>query len=189
MLRATADLTGAADAVEIRRADPGALPDAAYVHERRPRYTLATRTVIDAPLDEVFAFFSTAENLAAITPPDLAFTIASPRPIRIERGARIDYRIALAGLPLRWRTSIEEWQPCVRFVDAQLRGPYRAWWHEHRFTADGARTIMDDVVHYALPLGQLGRVAQPFVRATLRRIFAFRSHAIRARFAPRPAAA
>ncbi len=185
---ALADLTGAADAIEIRRADPGALPDAAYVQARRPRYTLATRTAIDAPLDEVFAFFSAAENLAAITPPGMAFTIASPRPIRLERGTVIDYRIALAGLPLRWRTSIEVWQPGERFVDAQLRGPYRAWWHEHRFSPDGTRTIMEDVVHYALPLGALGRVAHPFVRATLRRIFAFRSHAIRARFAPRPGA-
>lgn len=181
---ALADLLGAAQAIEVGRAEPAALPDAAYVHERRPRYTLETRTEIDAPLDEVFAFFSAAENLAAITPPDLAFSIVSPRPVRIARGAVIDYRIALAGLPLRWRSEIEVWEPGVRFVDAQTRGPYRAWWHEHRFARDGARTVMDDVVHYALPLGPLGRLAHPFVRAMLRRIFAFRSQAIRARFAP-----
>jgi len=186
---ALADLTGAAAAVELGRADPAALPDAAYVRSRRPRYTLATRTVIDAPLDEVFAFFSAAENLAAITPPDLAFSIASPRPIRIERGTVIDYRVAVAGVPLRWRTLIEVWEPGVRFVDAQVRGPYRAWWHEHRFAADGARTVMDDVVHYALPLGPLGGLGHVAVRAMLRRIFAYRSHAIRARFPPRGEAA
>ena len=178
------DLLGATEAIELGRAEPAALPDAAYVHERRPRYTLATRTEIDAPLDEVFAFFAAAENLAAITPPDLAFSIVSPRPIHLARGAVIDYRIALAGLPLRWRSEIEVWEPGVRFVDAQTRGPYRAWWHEHRFARDGAHTVMDDVVHYALPLGPLGRLAHPIVRAMLRRIFAFRSQAIRARFAP-----
>jgi uncharacterized protein (TIGR01777 family) len=198
---ALADLTGAAavgaaatgsaaaTGIELRRADPAALPDADYVRSRRPRYTLATRTVIDAPLDEVFAFFSAAENLAAITPRDLAFSIASPRPIRIERGTVIDYRVAVAGVPLRWRTLIEVWEPGVRFVDAQVRGPYRAWWHEHRFAADGARTIMDDIVYYALPLGPLGRLGHVVVRSMLRRIFAFRSHAIRARFPPRGGAA
>lgn len=88
-------------------------------------------------------------------------------------------------LPVLVSASAVGWYGGERFVDAQLRGPYRAWWHEHRFSAEGSRTIMEDVVHYALPLGELGRVAHPFVRATLRRIFAFRSHAIRARFAPR----
>ena len=48
------------------------------------------------------------------------------------------------------------WSKRARFVDAQHRGPYRAWWHEHHFRADGDRTIMEDRVYYAPPLGGPG---------------------------------
>lgn len=159
------------------------LPPDPYVQERRPRYTLHAQTTLDAPIADVFAFFSSPENLAMLTPPGLAFEIETRRPIEMGVGTLIDYTIRVAGVPLRWRTRIERWSEGAGFVDAQLRGPYRAWFHEHRFTAVGDRTIMDDVVHYAPPLGVLGTVANKlFVESMLRRIFGYRRQAIRLRF-------
>ncbi|MEZ4398439.1 MAG: TIGR01777 family oxidoreductase [Kofleriaceae bacterium] len=179
-------LVGDAAAIAIGRA-PAALPTSAYLAERPPRYTLTTATVIERPLDEVFRFFCAAENLGAITPPDMGFTITTPTPIPMAAGATIDYRIRAAGLPLTWRTVIDAWEPPVagqaRFVDSQARGPYACWWHEHRFEADGAHTRMIDTVHYAPPLGVLGVVANhAMIVSELRRIFAHRSRAIRLRF-------
>ena len=164
-----------------------ALPSSAYLAARPPRATLSTQTVIDRPLDEVFAFFCAAENLGAITPPDMGFDIVTPTPIAMEEGATIDYRIRASGVPMRWRTVIDAWEPPragrARFVDSQARGPYACWWHEHRFEADGARTIMIDTVHYAAPLGPLGAVAdRVLVARELRRIFTHRGRAIRLRF-------
>jgi hypothetical protein len=182
------DLVGEPAAVAIRRLSGEDVPRAAYLTARRPRYALAARTVVDAPLAEVFPFFSAAENLAAITPPALGFRILTPRPIEMSAGAEIEYRISMSGVPMRWTSTIEVWQPGVRFVDSQARGPYRAWWHEHRFRADGPRTIMEDIVYYAPPLGPLGRLANRlFIGGMLRRIFGFRRHAIRARFGGRGA--
>jgi uncharacterized protein len=159
------------------------LPQDPYVQERHPRYTLHARTELAAPISDVFGFFASPENLAALTPPDLAFEIATPRPIAMGAGTLIDYTIRVAGVPLRWRTRIERWTEDAGFVDAQLRGPYRAWFHEHRFTAAGDSTIMEDVVHYAPPLGVLGAVANKlFVERMLRRIFGYRRQAIRLRF-------
>ena len=168
-------------------ADPAALPDAGYVAARAPRYTLTARTELDVPLAEVFPFFADAENLAAITPPQMGFVIETPTPIAMGQGTTIDYRIRVGGLPLRWRTVIEAWQPPAggraAFVDAQHRGPYRAWWHEHRFRAEGDRTVMEDVIHYAPPMGPLGRLANALVvRGMLREIFGYRAQAIRLRF-------
>ena len=98
-------------------------------------------------------------------------------------GTTIDYALALNGVPLRWRSLIERWEPGAAFVDAQLRGPYRAWWHEHAFVPDGDDTIMVDRVFYAPPLGPLGALAHDLiVRPNLERIFGFRRHAIRLRF-------
>lgn len=126
--------------VEIERLTDGAAPESDYLRRRKPRYLLRQQTVLDAPLEQVFAFFSRAENLGALTPPDLAFGLRTPLPIAMHEGTTIDYRIALGPLPLRWRTVIERWEPQSLFVDAQHRGPYRAWWHEHRFRAVGDRT-------------------------------------------------
>jgi uncharacterized protein len=159
------------------------LPSDRYVQERHPRYTLHARTELAAPIADVFAFFASPENLAALTPPDLAFEIKTPRPIDMHAGTLIDYTIRVAGLPLRWRTRIERWAEDAGFVDSQLRGPYRAWFHEHRFTAAGNHTIMEDIVHYAPPLGVLGAFANKlFVERMLRRIFGYRRQAIRLRF-------
>jgi ligand-binding SRPBCC domain-containing protein len=154
-----------------------------YLDRHRARYRLTERTVIDAPIEDVFAFFSRAENLGAITPPGMGFVITeSPR--RMEEGAIIAYRVRLAGLAVRWRSCIERWRPGESFVDAQLSGPYHCWWHEHEFTRDGdRRTIMHDRVLYTPPLGIFGRLANRlFIANKLRSIFAYRSDAIRLRF-------
>jgi len=142
-------------------------------------YTLQRQQLIRRPHDEVFAFFSDAANLERITPDFVGFQILTPRPIQIQSGTLIDYKIRLFGMPLKWRTRIEDFQPPARFTDTQLRGPYRLWHHAHEFHEVPEGTLMIDRVRYQIPLGPLGRLAQAlFVRRTLARIFDFRYQAI-----------
>ena len=122
------------------------------------RYELRTRTVVDAPLAETFAFFSKAANLGLITPAAMKFSIHGEIP-PMATGAAINYRVRVGPLPVRWRTRIASWEPGRSFVDLQEAGPYRLWWHEHSFHADGERTVMEDRVFYTPPLGILGRLA------------------------------
>ncbi len=146
------------------------------------RYELRTRTVVDAPLAETFVFFSKAANLGLITPAAMEFSIQGNIPT-MATGAAIDYRVRVGPLPVRWRTRIANWDPGRGFVDVQEAGPYRLWWHEHSFHADGERTVMEDRVFYTPPLGILGRLANRlFIAATLRRIFQYRGDVIRLRF-------
>jgi hypothetical protein len=148
----------------------------------KARYELRTRTVVHAPIEETFAFFSKAANLGLITPAAMKFSIQGQIP-SMSQGAMIDYRVRVGALPVRWRTRIAKWEPGRRFVDLQEAGPYRLWWHEHTFQADGRRTIMEDRVYYAPPLGILGRLAHClFIGRTLRKIFQYRGDVIRLRF-------
>jgi ligand-binding SRPBCC domain-containing protein len=134
---------------------------------------------IPRPVAEVFAFYADAFNLETITPPWLGFRVVTPGPIHMRPGALIEYRLRLHGLPVRWVTRIERWEAGRRFIDVQLKGPYRLWHHTHDFEADGDTTIVRDTVRYALPLGPLGEVARrALVARDLERIFAFRHDAV-----------
>ena len=115
----------------------------AVAHDVFGHHTLRREQRLPGPPEEVFPFFADAGNLEAITPPWLRLRVVTPRPIEMRAGALIEYRLALHGLPIRWLTRIEEWVPGVRFVDAQLTGPYRLWHHTHEFAPDGAGGTAD----------------------------------------------
>lgn len=147
--------------------------------------TFTAEQWLPRPLDEVFAFFSDAYNLDAVTPPWLHFQFLTPRPPAMHVGLLIDYRIRLHGLPMRWRTEITHWEPPHRFVDRQLRGPYRQWVHEHTFVARDGGTLMRDRVEYAVP----GWILEPLivrwlVGPDMARIFGYRRDKMRELFGP-----
>jgi len=132
------------------------------------------------PPADVFPFFSDAASLDAITPPWLSFRIVTPLPVRMREGALIDYRLRVHVLPLRWRTRINAWQPPHRFVDEQVRGPYRLWIHEHTFEPRNGGTLARDRVRYAVPFDAL--LHRWFVRPDIEKIFDFRMAELKRRF-------
>ena len=134
---------------------------------------------VSRPIHEVFAFFSDARNLQAITPPWLGFKVLSMNTDAIEQGTEIRYRLKLHGISINWRTRIRKWDPPYCFIDFQESGPYRLWHHTHRFEAHGERTRMVDVVRYTLPFGILGRVVHALkVQDDVRGIFEYRRRRI-----------
>ena len=139
---------------------------------------LTSELWLPRPRDEVFQFFSDAANLEALTPPWLHFEVLTPTVI-LRPGARIDYRLRLYGIPLRWQSEISRWEPPDLFVDEQRRGPYRRWVHTHTFTEERGGTRVSDAVEFEVPFGWL---AGWLVMRDVRKIFAFRTQALKARF-------
>jgi ligand-binding SRPBCC domain-containing protein len=135
---------------------------------------------VEVPVEQAFAFYADDRNLEPLTPPWVHFAITSPRPVTMQAGALLEYRLRLHGVPLRWRTRIDIWEPPHRFTDFQEKGPYSLWEHAHLFEPDGSgATIIHDRVRYAIPLGPLGTLAhRVFVRRDLERIFDYRRDAV-----------
>lgn len=138
---------------------------------------------VPQPPERVFPFFADAQNLEQLTPPWLLFRILSPTPIDMHVGARIDYRIRLRGVPIRWRTRIARWEPPHAFADEQLRGPYTLWHHTHTFTPQDGGTVLGDDVVMRPKGGPLAPMVMRLVRPDVERIFAFRGRVMAEHFA------
>lgn len=146
-------------------------------------YHIDTDVWVPRELDEVFAFFSDAFNLETLTPPRVNFHVITPAPIDLKAGALIDYKLRVNGIPLRWTTRIDTWNPPHEFSDSQLSGPYKLWHHTHRFSESRGGTKMTDHVDYELPFGPLGSLAHKlWVRRDVESIFTYREKIIRERF-------
>ena len=143
-------------------------------------YRLEMEIWLPRPRKEVFAYFADAHKLEEITPPWLNFRVVTPAPISMHVGTLIDYRLRLHGIPLSWRTLISVWEPPFRFVDEQLRGPYRLWHHEHIFEEVDGGTLVRDIVDYAVPGGPL--IHGLLVRRDVERIFEYRAEVLKRSF-------
>jgi uncharacterized protein (TIGR01777 family) len=129
--------------------------------------------------EQVFQFFSEAQNLETITPPYLQFKVLKLSTPTIQEGTLIDYTLKLHGLPLYWQTLIKTWSPPHSFSDFQLQGPYTEWHHTHTFTPYANGTLMSDSIIYKLPLGDLGHyLGYPFVKKDIANIFKYREDKI-----------
>ena len=90
-------------------------------------------------------------------------------------GALIDYKLSLYGIPFSWQTEIEVWEPPHRFVDVQVKGPYKTWIHEHTFTQIEEGCKIQDKVDYSLYGGPLSSIINTlFVKRDVQRIFDYR---------------
>ena len=129
---------------------------------------------------ECWEFFSNPVNLEKITPPDMNFEIKSELPEAVYKGQIIEYKIKLfPGIKATWVTEITQVDEGKYFIDEQRFGPYKFWHHQHHFIPTENGVLARDIVHYALPLGFLGRIAQwLFIKRKLKNIFEFRKAVI-----------
>lgn len=145
---------------------------------------------VASPLEEVWGFFQTAQNLVTMTPPDQKVRIGAGGETPLHAGLEVRISVSpIPGLRTGWLTRIEEVHPpavgrgSAWFRDTQLKGPFALWDHRHDFQIieGGCRVV--DTLRYALPFGSLGHaVAGRWVRKQMEELFAFRSAQMHARF-------
>lgn len=138
------------------------------------KYT--TRLPID--IDTAWEFFSSPANLKVITPPYMGFEVTSEgADEKMFPGMIISYIVRpILNIPMEWVTEITHVKDKTYFVDEQRFGPYSLWHHKHFFKTIPGGIEMIDIVHYKIPLGPLGEIANTlFVRKKLNEIFDFRT--------------
>ena len=94
--------------------------------------------------------------LEKITPPWLHFKILSQSTESIEKETNFEYQIKINGIPVKWKTIIDQWNPPHSFSDSQEKGPYSKWHHHHFFEDLAEGTLMTDQVQYIMPVGHIG---------------------------------
>ncbi len=140
---------------------------------------------IPRPLDEVWRFFSRPENLNTLTPDDMDFKILSDiKDIEMYEGMMVMYKISpFAGIKMDWVTEITYIKDRQYFIDEQRFGPYALWHHEHHFESQEGGTLMTDILHYKVPYGMIGTLADAiFVNNKVEQIFDFRVKAVEEMF-------
>ena len=75
-------------------------------------------------------------------------------------GEEVTWRAVHFGLPFRMTSRITELERPTRFVDEQVRGPFRWFRHEHLFEPNDAGTLMTDRVSFQAPVVGLGWVVE-----------------------------
>lgn len=139
-------------------------------------HTLKTIQRLPISLEEAWDFFSSPKNLKTITPPYMGFDITSGGEEKMYAGQIITYIVKpILGIPMEWVTEITHVQEPFYFVDEQRFGPYALWHHKHFFKEIPGGIEMQDVVHYKIPLGPIGKLMNHlYIKNKLKEIFDYR---------------
>ncbi|MFA0742850.1 MAG: hypothetical protein DFNUSKGM_002982 [Candidatus Fervidibacter sacchari] len=100
---------------------------------------------ISAPIAVVVAFHGDPANLVALTPfPVRVKLISAPRLLRA--GDEVEFCVWVGFIPIRWVARIVQIDE-ASFTDVQILGPFRHWFHRHRFVpqSDGTTLIVDEI--------------------------------------------
>lgn len=139
-------------------------------------YSLDESQLVHASMEDCWDFFSQPKNLQTITPAYMNFNIIQGAAERMYNGQIIEYTVSpVLGIKMGWVTEIKNVIDHSLFVDEQRFGPYKLWHHKHFFESHPEGVMMRDLVHYALPMGILGRIGHSlFVKKQLKGIFDYR---------------
>ncbi len=139
-------------------------------------YQLHSKQNLPISKQEAWEFLSDPKNLKVITPDYMGFHILSGADRPMFAGQIIEYIVTpVFGIKTKWVTEITHAKSGSYFVDEQRFGPYSLWHHKHFIKEIDGGVEMEDIIHYKVPLGILGRLVHPFlVKPKLNEIFNYR---------------
>ena len=116
------------------------------------------RTDIAAPVTVVFDLARSIDAHLGSMGKSREQAIAGTTSGLIGLGEQVTWKATHFGVPFRMTSKVTEMTAPDRFVDEQVRGPFRRFHHEHRFESVAEATVMLDIIDFASPLGPIGRL-------------------------------
>ena len=136
-------------------------------------YEIHTSQKLPISKQKAWDFLSDPKNLQEIMPDEMGFEIMSGADRKMFTGQLLQYKVTpLPGFKTNWVTEITHVEKPDYFVDVQLYGPYTLWHHKHFIHEIEGGVEIEDLVHYKIPFGILGRMMHPLlVKPKLNEIF------------------
>jgi len=133
------------------------------------------RSLIHAPVEEVFRWHSRPGAIERLSPPWDPLKVLM-RSGGIEKGAEVFLEMKAGPVPFTWHALHTDFQENDFFRDQQVRGPFSKWIHTHRFFPDPENgCILEDEIEYRLPFHFFsGFLTGKMIRKKLERIFRYR---------------
>jgi hypothetical protein len=142
--------------------------------------TYIKRTLINAPVETLFAWHAREGAISRLTPPWAPMKMIFRSKKGIQKGVKVGFRLRMFKIPMTWEAEHIEYQENKLFKDCQVKGPFSKWEHTHRFTpAGGGKSIMEDNVEFELPLGFLSRPFYGFAGKEFDRMFGYRHRVLK----------
>ena len=129
-------------------------------------------------LDDAWDFLSSPNNLKLITPESMNFKIIDWDKKKAYPGQIIQYTVSpVFGMKIKWVTEITQVKRNSYFIDEQRFGPYSFWHHKHFIKEIDNGILMDDIIHYKIPFGFIGKILNKvYVQNKLNKIFKYREN-------------
>jgi uncharacterized protein len=112
------------------------------------RFTKKSR--MGVPVTDLFVWHSGPGAILRLSPPwDPLAVIESSG--GIDKGARVVMKMKAGPIPYKWQAEHTDFRENRMFRDIQVKGPFSAWHHTHRFNPDGPHAAyLEDIIDFRL---------------------------------------
>lgn len=113
--------------------------------------------VIERTREVTYNYLRDPRNFLKLFPDSATRHLQTRLPDFLDKGAVIELSFKAMGSPIQILLEIIEVVENERIVVQQVKGPFRRWVHEQRFTdADNEQTLLTNIIDFDPPGGLLG---------------------------------
>jgi ligand-binding SRPBCC domain-containing protein len=116
-----------------------------------------SRTELERPPEEVFAFLTRPANLQAIAPKDMDLVFVDA-PEVLSLGSRLVFKVQGFGVVQQIEHEIISFDPPRGFTEKMTRGPLAYWQHDYLLEPHGNGAILWNRIQFEPPGGLLGMI-------------------------------
>jgi len=116
-----------------------------------------SRTVLNAPAEQVFEYLRSPVNLQRIAPPETQFVYVDPPPL-IELGSRLVCKVQAYGMIQQMSYEIIDLKVPERYRERMVEGPLQLWLQDYILEPGLDSVTLINQIEFEPPAGLLGLI-------------------------------